>query len=47
MRLPAGRRASRVELLVAEKDVPFRMNGPAVEFVIPRVADYEVAAIYT
>jgi Hypothetical glycosyl hydrolase 6/Beta-galactosidase trimerisation domain len=46
MRLPAGRRVTRVELLAAEKDVPFRMNGGSVEFTIPRVADYEIAAVY-
>ena len=46
MTLPAGRRVTRVELLRAEKDVRFRVAGGVLEFAIPRVADYEVAAIY-
>jgi hypothetical protein len=47
MTLPAGRRVTRVELLRAEADVPFRVTGGAVEFTIPSVADYEVAAIHS
>jgi hypothetical protein len=47
MTLPQGRRVTRVELLRAEKDVPFRREGGAVEFVIPAVEDYEVAAMYS
>jgi len=45
--LPAGRRVSRVQLLQAEKDVPFRVAEGAVSFAIPSVNDYEVAAIYS
>ncbi len=45
MQLPAGRRVTRVELLRSGGDVPFRMNGAAVEFTIPRVLDYEVAGL--
>jgi hypothetical protein len=44
--LPAGRRVSRVQLLQAEKDVPFRVADGVVSFAIPSVNDYEVAAIY-
>jgi hypothetical protein len=44
--LPAGRRVTRVELLRAEKDIPFRFAAGAIEFTIPGVLDYEVAAIY-
>jgi Beta-galactosidase trimerisation domain len=47
MRLPQGARVKRVELLRAEADVPFRMNGDGVEFTIPKVLDYEVAAVYS
>jgi hypothetical protein len=37
----------RIELLRAEKEIPFRMSGDAVEFAIPSVDDYEVAALYS
>jgi hypothetical protein len=47
MALPPGRRIARVELLRAETSVPFRATGGAVEFTIPRVLDYEVAALYS
>jgi hypothetical protein len=46
MILPPGRTVTRVELLRAEKDIPFRQDGSAVEFTIPGVADYEVAALH-
>jgi hypothetical protein len=46
MTLPAGRRVTRVELLRAETDIPFRSAAGAIEFTIPGVLDYEVAAIY-
>jgi hypothetical protein len=46
MKLPAGRRVTRVELLRAETSIPFKVTGGAVEFTIPRVLDYEVAAVY-
>jgi hypothetical protein len=45
--LPAGRKVSRVELLRAEKDIPFNQSGNIVEFVIPSVLDYEVAALHS
>jgi hypothetical protein len=47
MTLPAGRRVTRVELLRTEADVPFKMNGDRIEFTIPKVLDYEVAAMYS
>jgi hypothetical protein len=47
MKLPAGRRVTRVQLLQAEKEVPFRVAGEAVEFTVPGVVDYEVAALYS
>ena len=46
MRIPPGRRVSRVELLRAGKDIPFRMVNGTIEFTIPSVLDYEVAALY-
>lgn len=46
MTLPPGRAVVRVELLRSEKIVPFRQEGTTVEFTIPGIADYEVAALY-
>ena len=46
MTLPAGRAVARVELLRSERVIPFRQSGTTVEFTIPGVADYEVAALY-
>ena len=46
-KLPAGRRVTRVELLRAERDIPFHVAGDSVEFTIPSVTDYEVAALYS
>ena len=47
MIIPPGRRVSRVELLRAEKDIPFRMLNGNIEFTIPSVLDYEIAALYS
>jgi hypothetical protein len=47
MTLPAGRRVTRVQLLRAEADIPFRVSGGAIEFTIPKVLDYEVAALHS
>jgi hypothetical protein len=47
MKLPAGRRVTRVELLRAEADVPFRVTANTIEFTIPKVLDYEVAAMHS
>jgi hypothetical protein len=44
--LPQGRRARRVELLRAEKDIPFRVSSGILEFTVPTVASYEVAGVY-
>ncbi len=46
MTLPPGRTVARIELLRAERDVAFRQEGGAVEFTVPGVDDYEVAALY-
>ena len=45
--LPAGRLVSRIELLRAERDIPFHIVGDSIEFTIPSVTDYEVAALYS
>ncbi len=45
--LPEGKRIARAELLRAETSLPFRQTGRTVEFVIPRIEDYEVAALYS
>jgi hypothetical protein len=45
MALPQGQRVRRVELLRAEKDIPFRVSSGMLEFAVPRVASYEVAAV--
>lgn len=46
MRLPNGSKPSRVELLRAESDTPFRVTDGYIEFTIPSVLDYEIAAVY-
>jgi len=43
--LPEGVKVKSVELLRAESAIPFRFDGGALRFTIPRVEDYEVAAV--
>ena len=45
MQVPAGVSIRGVELLRAEREVRHRQLGQVVEFVIPSVTDYEVAAL--
>lgn len=45
MQLPAGVKVSRIELLRSAREIPFHVAGGTIEFTIPRVDDYEVAAI--
>jgi hypothetical protein len=47
MAVPLGREVARVELLRAGRDVPFRDAGGRVEFTVPSVLDYEVAALHS
>jgi len=47
MTLPAGRPITRVELLRAATDIPFHIAGATIEFTIPGVLDYEVAAMHS
>src|SRR5581483_2377751 len=44
MKLPPRRRVTRVELLRAEVNVPFHVSAGTIEFTVPKVVDYEVAA---
>jgi hypothetical protein len=46
MKIPAGRRVSRVELLRGGKDVPFHHVSDSIKFQVPSIVDYEIAAIY-
>ena len=45
MKLPQGVRVKSVEILKAGKTVPFQLDNQTLRFTIPRVEDYEVAAI--
>ena len=45
MKLPAGVNVRSVELLHAETTLPFAVQGGVLHFTVPRVEDYEVAAI--
>ena len=45
--IPSGRKVSRVQLLRVEKDISFKRTATGVEFIIPSVTEYEVAAIDT
>jgi hypothetical protein len=44
-RLDAGVKVKFVELLCVGHTVPFRLAGEMLSFTIPRLEDYEVAAI--
>jgi hypothetical protein len=46
MKLPSGGRVTRIELLRAGGTIPFKSSGGTIEFTIPQVMDYEVAALY-
>ncbi|MFZ0338738.1 MAG: alpha-amylase family protein [Terracidiphilus sp.] len=45
MKLPGGVRVKSVALLNAERDVPFHFEDSELQFTVPTVADYEVAAV--
>ena len=45
MKLPAGVKARSVELLKSGRSVPHAQEGQLLRFTVPRVEDYEVAAI--
>ena len=44
-RLPRDVKIRRVTALRAEKTIPFQQQGRTVRFTIPRVVEYEVAAL--
>jgi Hypothetical glycosyl hydrolase 6/Beta-galactosidase trimerisation domain len=45
MKLPSGVKVKKVELLRADTSVPFGVEAEVLRFVVPRVEDYEVAAV--
>ena len=45
MKLPSGLKVKSVQLLRADQSVPFHSLADTLRFTIPRVEDYEVAAI--
>ncbi|HEX4425588.1 MAG TPA: beta-galactosidase trimerization domain-containing protein, partial [Terriglobales bacterium] len=45
MKMPQGVKVKSVELLRAERSVNFNVESQVLKFTIPRVGDYEVAAI--
>jgi hypothetical protein len=45
MKLPSGVRVKAVGLLRANTSVPFRLESEVLTFSIPRIDDYEVAAV--
>jgi len=45
LKVPANVSVKSVELLCAEQTVPFHMDGQVLRFTIPRLGDYEVAAV--
>jgi Hypothetical glycosyl hydrolase 6/Beta-galactosidase trimerisation domain len=45
MKLPSGVGVKAIELLRADTNAPFRLEAEVLRFTIPRVEDYEVAAI--
>lgn len=45
--LPQSRKVTRVELLRAGKTVPHTTRNSRIEFVVPEILDYEIAALYS
>src|SRR5262249_43272861 len=45
MELPSNVRISSVKLLRAESSLEFRQTGSTITFTIPKVVDYEIAAV--
>ncbi|MFC0772396.1 alpha-amylase family protein [Terrimonas alba] len=46
MQLPNGVKISRAQLLRSGKPLSIRQNGNIVEFIIPSIGDFEIAALY-
>jgi hypothetical protein len=45
MTLPSGAKVRAVDLLRSDRTIPFRLEGAVLRFIIPRVDDYEIAAV--
>ncbi len=45
MKLPQAARVRSVELLQAERAIPFHLEAGVLQFAVPSVTDYEVAAV--
>ena len=45
LRIPAGKRVSRVHLLVAARDVPYRSEGDTIFLQTPAIGLHEVVAV--
>jgi len=45
VRLPEGRTAKKVHLLVAERDLPVKQDGARLSISVPSIRDHEVVAI--
>jgi hypothetical protein len=45
LKLPQNVRVKSVELLQADKNLPFSLDDQILQFTLPSVGDYEVAAI--
>jgi len=45
MTLPSGMKVKTVDLLRSDRTIPFRLEDSVLRFTIPRVDDYEVAAV--
>jgi hypothetical protein len=45
MILPSKVKVNSIELLRSERAIPFRLDGSVLRFTIPRVDDYEIAAV--
>ncbi len=45
LKLPIGTKVQSVDLLRAEQKIPFHLESQTLRFTIPRIEDYEVAAV--
>ena len=43
--LPSGVKVKAVDVLRAEKAIPFRLEASILRFTVPAVDDYEIAAV--
>ncbi|HEV2380758.1 MAG TPA: hypothetical protein VG206_13320, partial [Terriglobia bacterium] len=45
VRLPSGRRAAKVQLLVAQREIPYRQDESGIDLDVPSIVFHEVVAI--